>query len=255
MQTRSKTHCRDKESINPMKPKKQGRRSAEDAEKTKQTILNVATQLFSEQGFTRVSIRHISEQAGISHSLIRHHFGSKEQIWHMICDTLKNQMETYCTEVIHRLPPDLPINEKLYQFSVKVLAFHLLHPQTIKLAADMMSQEEDQFIQLLNESSELGHIVNNLTTEYCHFYPTSPLTTQELKWDIIMFAHSAASFRPYLDSIWKSSDRSAGLLHHWKIFNLLMATKLSISQERQLTSDNLFFLVNESDEKGNGIQR
>ncbi|OXX74198.1 TetR/AcrR family transcriptional regulator, partial [Vibrio sp. V03_P4A6T147] len=64
--------------------KRQGRRSATDAQKTKRDILVVAADLFCELGYARVSLRTISEKAGVSHSLLRHHFGSKEQIWRSI---------------------------------------------------------------------------------------------------------------------------------------------------------------------------
>lgn len=51
--------------------KKQGRRSAQDAQKTRYHIITIAAELFCELGYSRVSLRHISEKAGVSHSLIR----------------------------------------------------------------------------------------------------------------------------------------------------------------------------------------
>ncbi|GAL04420.1 transcriptional regulator TetR family [Photobacterium aphoticum] len=72
-----------------MTEKKQGRRSAQAAEETKLHIMTVAADMFCELGYERVSLRNISDRAGVSHSLIRHHFGSKEKIWHSISDCLK----------------------------------------------------------------------------------------------------------------------------------------------------------------------
>lgn len=62
-----------------MTEKKQGRRSAKDAEETRFLIMGVAADMFCEQGYDSVSLRNISEKAGVSHSLIRHHFGSKRK--------------------------------------------------------------------------------------------------------------------------------------------------------------------------------
>ena len=59
-----------------MSERKQGRRSAQAAEETKGEILCVAGELFCGLGYERVSLRQISEKAGVSHSLIRHHFGN-----------------------------------------------------------------------------------------------------------------------------------------------------------------------------------
>ncbi len=58
-----------------MTDKKQGRRSANDAYKTRLHILKEATDLFCQFGYDRVSLRNISDKAGISHSLIRPRIG------------------------------------------------------------------------------------------------------------------------------------------------------------------------------------
>ena len=57
-----------------MTEKRQGRRSAEDALKTRFIILTVAADLFCEFGYAKVSLRQISDKAGVSHSLLRHQY-------------------------------------------------------------------------------------------------------------------------------------------------------------------------------------
>ena len=49
--------------------------------KTRQKILDVATQLFVSKGFGATSLLEIAKAVGINHSLIFHHFGSKEALW------------------------------------------------------------------------------------------------------------------------------------------------------------------------------
>jgi len=49
--------------------------------KTRQKILAVAAQLFVNKGFGATSLLEIAKTAGINHSLIFHHFGSKEALW------------------------------------------------------------------------------------------------------------------------------------------------------------------------------
>jgi AcrR family transcriptional regulator len=47
---------------------------------TKERILDVAEELFGEQGLDRVSIRHITRKARVNLAAINYHFGSKEDL-------------------------------------------------------------------------------------------------------------------------------------------------------------------------------
>ena len=51
-----------------------------DAERTKAAIVEAARRLFSERDFSAVSIRDIAAAAGVSHGLVQHHFGTREQL-------------------------------------------------------------------------------------------------------------------------------------------------------------------------------
>ena len=52
-----------------------------DAESTRQAVLDAAERLFAEQGFAATSMRDISQVSGVSHPLIHHHFGSKNDLY------------------------------------------------------------------------------------------------------------------------------------------------------------------------------
>jgi len=52
-----------------------------DPEGSKQAILEAAEKLFSERGFSGVSMRDISDASGVSQSLIHHYFGSKHGLY------------------------------------------------------------------------------------------------------------------------------------------------------------------------------
>jgi AcrR family transcriptional regulator len=216
--------------------KRQGRRSAEDAQKTKELILKVATDLFSEFGYAQVSLRSISERAGISHSLIRHHFGSKEQIWYHISDLTREYMQTYCQIILNSLPDYLPVNEKLYQFSVRILAFTLLNQQPIKLSSDVIDHEDERFDYFFNHSSEMAKIIDSLVSEYNDSTTNSPVEVKEINWEIILYSHAAASLEPFLKANWPGDCDGAQihLLKHWNLFNNLMANKLQVEQSRRL---------------------
>ena len=50
-------------------------------EQTTEAILDAAEQLFSERGFTAVTVRDIAAEAGVSHALVHRYLGSKEQVY------------------------------------------------------------------------------------------------------------------------------------------------------------------------------
>jgi TetR/AcrR family transcriptional regulator len=52
-----------------------------DSESTRATVIDAAERLFAEHGFAATSMRDISAASGISHPLIHHHFGSKEDLY------------------------------------------------------------------------------------------------------------------------------------------------------------------------------
>ncbi|MDW6004597.1 TetR/AcrR family transcriptional regulator [Vibrio mangrovi] len=228
-----------------MTTKRQGRRSAQDAEQTRQHILRVATALFCEFGYARVSLRTISEKAGISHSLIRHHFGSKEQIWYGISDNVHQYIDKYCQTILAHLSKDMPVNEMLYQFTVRVLAFTLLHKQPIQLMADVVRQEGGRFDYFIDKSGKVEKLILHLTEDYNQRFPENAIKIWEIKWQMIMFAHSAASLRPFLNETWSQecTTEDECLLKHWQMCNEMMAAKFQIPESSRLQPQRLEDLV------------
>jgi AcrR family transcriptional regulator len=93
-------------------------------------IRNAALRLFAELGPDRVSLRRIAAEAGVSHGLVVHHFGSKEGLRIVVdayvvdvFDELVAEMaggpgadpfseqgrESLVAALIERLPPDSPV--------------------------------------------------------------------------------------------------------------------------------------------------
>lgn len=55
-----------------------------DAEATQGAILDAAQKVFVEKGFSKASVSEIAREAGVTKSLIHHHFGSKEGLWNQV---------------------------------------------------------------------------------------------------------------------------------------------------------------------------
>jgi AcrR family transcriptional regulator len=211
--------------------RKQGRRSAQTAEETKVHILIVAGKMFCDLGFEKVSLRNISEAAGVSHSLIRHHFGSKEQIWYAISDVLHGYIQRYIAALVAELPKDKPANVCLYQFGVKMLAHMLLTPQPIQFIADAVRQDGEFFDYFIDHTGHIEAIIGGLVDSHNQHYPDRPVLLPEMKWEVMLFAHGAASLKPLLNQIWvdKTSDPEQALLLHWQLYNQQQIAKLNIA--------------------------
>ncbi len=73
-------------SMDDIPPRRPGRRSDAEAERTRETVAEAALSVFAERGFAGASLRDIAAEAGTAHGLIRHHFGSKEGVWRAAVD-------------------------------------------------------------------------------------------------------------------------------------------------------------------------
>ncbi|WP_322805172.1 TetR/AcrR family transcriptional regulator [Vibrio alfacsensis] len=229
-----------------MTVRKQGRRSAEAAEQTKCLILKVAADMFCELGYERVSLRNISEKAGVSHSLIRHHFGSKEKIWQAVSDALDEFMKNYMAELIEEMPSDMPYNHKIYRFMVRMLAFALRNPHPVQMIADAIRQNDDALLQyFLRSKDEFEAIFINLFGDYNDAHPDAKIDPWESKWQMLVFAHGAISLALMMQETWPedAENRDKLLINHWRIFNNVMATQFNIDKKDMLQPDSISEIV------------
>ncbi len=228
-----------------MTEKKQGRRSADDAHKTRLHILREAANMFCELGYARVSLRNISDKAGISHSLIRHHFGSKEKIWRHISDGIHHYMEMYLRKVLQEIPDDTAVNVKLYQFTMRLLAHGLIVKKPIQFIADAVRQEDALFDYFIDTAGELENIIEGIAAHYNEEYPETPIKVWEIKWQMIIYSHGAASLTPFMKETWADETNSLDecLLRHWSLFNDMMVNQLNINEADKLHPKSVKELV------------
>jgi len=202
-------------------------------------------QLFCEEGFDKVSLRKISEQANVSHSLIRHHFGSKEKIWHSISDELHKYMASYVTKILSNIQAGEQANVKLYHFTTHLLAHMLVYHRPIQLLADAVRQGDSLIERFINNAGNLQHLLSTLAVDFNQQFPESPININEVKWQVLLFAHGSASLSPFLKETWADEHigYEACLLKHWGLFNNIMASTFKISPEQKLSPDSIHELV------------
>ncbi|MBY6185776.1 TetR/AcrR family transcriptional regulator [Marinobacter hydrocarbonoclasticus] len=225
-----------------MVDKRSGRQSAEAAEQTKASILCAAADLFSQKGFDKVSVREISEAAGVSHGLIRHHFGSKEQIWHRICDEVHLYIQGLMETLVAESDPELPANKRLFVMLTRLMASLLIDPRPSRLAASAMGSKEELFDYLydLHGNTEKVFLTELEKTQKEGYLQDS--NVREIKWFCCMFSDAPATLRPLLTQTYGSDDEKA-LLAHWRLFARLIAPLLGVPEHEIPNPDSLCELM------------
>ena len=230
-----------------MTEKKQGRRSAKDAEETRFQIMTVAAEMFCDSGYERVSLRNISEKAGVSHSLIRHHFGSKEKIWHAISDCLHVYFQSYISKIMQELPKDVAPNIAIYLFSMRLFTNMIHSRRPMQLLSDSVRQEDNLVDYFIDNVGDLEYEINMLADQYNKENPNRTINIFEIKWQMIMFANGAVCLTPFMESTWNEGDMEAtaeeALMKHWQMFNKQMVNQFAIEEEWILNPSTLEELI------------
>ncbi len=107
---------------------------------TRKAILEAAEELFVDRGFAATSMSDIAKRAGVTKSLIHHHFGSKQDLW----VELKRFLLAHYAEVQMELLETQTDGRDLLQQSFETLfSFLRDHPGFVRLSS-WMDLEKDR---------------------------------------------------------------------------------------------------------------
>ncbi len=95
-----------------------------------QQIMDAAIPLFAVKGYTGVSIRELSKEAGVNSALISYYFGGKSELYSSI---LKTQLELLVAAVSVVEKEKLSPIEEIYLFSEKLCSLHKKYPYLIRI--------------------------------------------------------------------------------------------------------------------------
>ncbi len=105
---------------------------------TKQLILEVSLDLFSQRGYSSVSIRDICGKVGIKESTVYYHFKNKQDIFDVLCKSF--------TDVTYAMPRD---------FSLQMSKVTMVKPEEFLLVCQsflndyLMNEKVNKFIRML----------------------------------------------------------------------------------------------------------
>lgn len=103
-----------------------------DPEATRAAILDAAEQVFLAKGFGNSSVSEIARLAGVTKSLIHHHFRSKESLWH---DVKARRFSEYADEQVATIERSEPTAELLEQAVKDYFIFLKKNPQLVRILA------------------------------------------------------------------------------------------------------------------------
>ena len=103
---------------------RRGRPSKDEDRDLKSDLLDAAVELFSEKGFSEVSIRDVTDRAGGSVGMVRHYFGSKSDLIDATNMHVVNELQAVFDALGSNLDTNdgEPMLERLYQRTVELLA-------------------------------------------------------------------------------------------------------------------------------------
>ncbi|MED4569242.1 TetR/AcrR family transcriptional regulator [Brevibacillus agri] len=128
-----------------------------DGEKTKQHIVEKATELFSQKGYFATSIEDICQATGASKGSLYYHFKNKEQLFLHLLEKQYNEWAELWKEKVKQYATSV---EKLYALAAFLLEDFLSHP--LKRAGEEFSGSQladplimDQVLAMLSSSYTL----------------------------------------------------------------------------------------------------
>lgn len=144
--------------------------------KTKDRILQVAVQMFNEQGVQSITSRHIAAEMGISHGNLDYHYNTKETLILAIYKQMRREMsdsymsrKEYSTslEHFHHLLMQLEAFQLKYRFfNLDVLEITRSFPEISKLLTKTLELRKQQMDELFNEFIGEGYMGKRVDFDY-----------------------------------------------------------------------------------------
>jgi len=132
----------------------ESRTRTRDPQATQAAILRAASQVFVEKGPFQASISEIAREAGVTKSLIHHHFGSKEALW----DAVKSVGFGSYAEVQKQMLLEPGSKAELLRDSISTyFEFLRSNPNFVRFMSWMhLEEEEARPVEMADELIELG---------------------------------------------------------------------------------------------------
>jgi len=131
------------------KKKRIGKQSIDAAEQTKRDILEASLHCFATKGYTSTTLRDIAEQAHTTHGLIRHHFGSKENLWKRCTSYVVDQVAQVQLPLLSQVSPENAVES--FQAVIRTMIYNAAkYPDLWRLLTFEALKDSERLDYLLN---------------------------------------------------------------------------------------------------------
>jgi AcrR family transcriptional regulator len=138
--------------------RKLGKQTREVSEKTKQTVLKAALVVFAREGFFNAKLRDMAALAGTTHSLIRHHFGSKDDLWKAVVDYGLQLHEDSLLKILTLRESADPV-ELFKDFIATYISVVAEHPELSKILLHDNSRTSPHLDYLIERQKRLHAVI------------------------------------------------------------------------------------------------
>ncbi len=150
--------------MHQQKKRKLGKQSREVSEKTKETILKAALKVFAREGFYNTKLREIADLTDTTHSLIRHHFGTKFDLYKAAADYGLNIHEERLRRVTKLNKSSNPV-ELFKDFIASYVSTVAKNPEVSKIIMHNNNTTSPLFDYLMERKKQLNVIVEPVFRE------------------------------------------------------------------------------------------
>lgn len=155
-------HGHDLPPAAPQKRAYRGGLRLEQKQQTQARVLDAALRFFGEVGYEAASLRQIAEHAGVSHGVVRLHYGSKEELWK---HAVRYLFERQRNEILAHYNPERALNnprEALEQILRAYVEYSSRHPEHIRImvresisGGERLDWIAQNFVQRLHQQLEV----------------------------------------------------------------------------------------------------
>ena len=113
-------------------------------------LLDAAIKCFARSGFDGTSVRAIADEAGVTFQLIRHHFGSKEDLWLAAAMRLWDKAQDLLERALSPPPQEATDPKRAFRhFALTILEYNAKNPEFRRIYAQEYFADSERYRKIL----------------------------------------------------------------------------------------------------------
>ena len=155
------------------------RRTKEEAERTRITLLETALTLFSEKGLSNVTLAQIASAAGVTRGAIYWHFKDKSQMLEALADEVYGPLEQKFLQLFEQMPDDplwalqnlgqqifrQAVNDNRFRSMCLILQQASFDKQMITRCRELTCEEDCSMARLMQKAHQEGVLRQDISAE------------------------------------------------------------------------------------------